>query len=216
LSLYLAHADRTVVAIDLARPSLLLGADAARRFGIEGVLFVESTCARPACAKVRSTSCSRSVCCTTHPIRARASRHLASLARPGGTIVLGLYNAIARLPLRLRRAVARLTGYRWIPFDPCCATAATSRRDARPGLRDQYRHPEEHRHTLREVQRWFAHNGIDYLRAYPSALLGEDPDDLFEPAGDDWLLEGWLAQWCWIRSLGHEGGLFVTVGRRRA
>ena len=47
LSLYLAHADRTVVAIDLARPSLLLGADAARRFGIEGVLFVESDLRAP-------------------------------------------------------------------------------------------------------------------------------------------------------------------------
>ncbi len=28
---------------------------------------------------------------------------LAQLARPGGTIVLGVYNAFARMPLRLRR-----------------------------------------------------------------------------------------------------------------
>ena len=81
-------------------------------------------------------------------------------------------------------------------------------------MQDQYRHPEEHRHTLAEVQRWFAENGVDYVRAYPSAMLGEDGDELFDPAPDNWLLEGWLAQLGWIRSLGHEGGLFFTVGRR--
>jgi len=28
-------------------------------------------------------------------------------------------------------------------------------------------------------------------------------------------VEGWLALWTWMRQLGHEGGLFVTIGRRR-
>ena len=30
----------------------------------------------------------------------------------------------------------------------------------------------------------------------------------------NWRLEGWLAQIGWIRALGHEGGVFVTIGRR--
>ena len=89
-----------------------------------------------------------------------------------------------------------------------------ARRDA--WLRDQYQHPEEHRHTLAEVQGWFGENGVDYVRAYPSALVGGDHAELFEPAGDNWRLEGWLAQLGWIRALGHEGGLFVTIGRRAA
>jgi S-adenosylmethionine hydrolase len=38
--------------------------------------------------------------------------------------------------------------------------------------------------------------------------------DLFAPAADNWRPEGWLAQLGWIGALGHEGGLFVTVGRR--
>jgi hypothetical protein len=82
-------------------------------------------------------------------------------------------------------------------------------------LRDQYRHPEEHRHTLAEVQRWFEENGIDYMRAYPSALVGEEPGDLFAYASDNWLPESLLAQVSWIRELGQEGGLFVTIGQRR-
>jgi hypothetical protein len=59
-----------------------------------------------------------------------------------------------------------------------------------------------------------AENGVDYVRAFPSALIGDDPDDLLAEAGDHWPVEGWLAQLGWMTSLGPEGGLFVMVGRR--
>ena len=62
---------------------------------------------------------------------------------------------------------------------------------------------------------WFDENDVEYLRTYPSALIGEDPEDLFAQAPDNWRPEGWLAQLGWIRTLGKEGGLFVTVGQRR-
>jgi hypothetical protein len=78
-----------------------------------------------------------------------------------------------------------------------------------------YRHPEEHRHTLAEVQRWFAENDVDYVRSYPSAMLGTDSDELFAREADTWRPEGWMAQLGWMRSLAHEGGLFVTIGQRR-
>ena len=130
--------------------------------------------------------------------------------------MVGVYNAFARLPARLRRVVARLSGFRIVPFDPVLRgrNHEPARREA--WLRDQYDHPEEHTHTLAEVQGWFAENGVEYLRAYPSALLDDEPDELFAPAPDNWRPEGWLAQLAWIWSLGGEGGLFFTVGRRRA
>jgi len=42
------------------------------------------------------------------------------------------------------------------------------------GAKTNIQHPEEHRHTLAEVQGWFAENGVEYLRAYPSAMLCQD------------------------------------------
>ena len=128
--------------------------------------------------------------------------------------MLGVYNAFARIPLRLRRVMARLSGFRVIPFDPVLRDRRhePARREA--WLRDQYQHPEEHRHTLAEVQGWFKENDVTYLRAYPSAMLGEEPEDLFAPAADNWRVEGWLAQLAWMCTLGHEGGLFFTIGRR--
>ncbi len=144
---------------------------------------------------------------------------VARLLRPGGTVVIGLYNAFARLPHRLRRGMARLTGFRWIPWDPVLRerSAEPARREA--WLRDQYRHVEEHRHTLGEVQGWFRENGVEYLRAYPDTLLAAEQltgDGLFQAAGDDWPVENVLAQLSWARTLSHEGGLFMVVGRAAA
>ena len=214
MCLYLARADRVIVGADLTRASLQLGAAAALRFGLTQVHFVETDLHRPG-LKIGSFDVVLSSGVLHHTPNPRQSfARLAQLARPGGTIVLGVYNTFARIPLRLRRLVARLSGFRVIPFDPVLRDRRNEPARREAWLRDQYRHPEEHRHTLAEVQGWFAENGIEYLRAYPTAVLGDEPAELFACAADNWRLEGWLAQLGWIRTLGHEGGLFFAIGRR--
>lgn len=214
LSLYLATADRMVVGADLARPSLELAREARDRFGLSGVLFLETDLNAPGLARdvFDVVICSGVLHHTPDPRKSFAS--VAELVRPGGVLVIGLYNAYARLPQRLRRAAGFLTGYRWIPGDRVLRERESqpARRDA--WLRDQYRHVEEHRHTLREVQSWFRENGIEYLRAYPSALLAGESDELFAQSEDDWAVEGWIAQLSWIGSIGGEGGVFATIGCR--
>ncbi len=214
LSLFLASADRTVVGVDLARPSLELARGAAVRYGLSDVYFVETDLRKPGLSRgaFDVVICSGVLHHTPDPRASFAS--VARLVRPGGVLVIGLYNAYARLPMRLRRAVARLTGYRWIPWDPVLndRRAEPDRREA--WLRDQYHHIEEHRHTLSEVQGWFRENGVEYLRAFPSALLAGESDELFAQSEDDWALEALIAQISWMCALGGEGGVFATVGCR--
>jgi len=214
MPLYLARAERVVVGADMTRASLALGAAAARRFGLCGVRFVETDLRMAGLAPGSFDVVFSSGVLHHTPDPRAAFASIVTLARPGGVIVLGLYNAFARMPLRIRRAIARASGFRFIPGDPVLRDrqAEPARREA--WLRDQYRHPEEHRHTLAEVQRWFAENGIDYLRTYPNAMLDDEPADLFAPAADNWLAEGWLSQLAWMWTLGREGGLFFTIGRR--
>jgi SAM-dependent methyltransferase len=214
MCLYLARANRVLIGADQARASLQLGAAAARRFGLDRVQFVETDLWRPGLkAGAFDVVYSSGVLHHTPDPRASFAR-LAQLARPGGAIVLGVYNAFARVPSRIRRVAARLSNFRLIPFDPVLRNrkGEPARREA--WLRDQYQHPEEHCHTLAEVQGWFAENRVQYLRAYPSAVLGEEANELFAPAVDNWRPEGWLAQLGWIFTLGREGGLFFTIGRR--
>ena len=116
--------------------------------------------------------------------------------------------------LEIRFHELRAFGLHRVPFDPVLRERSNQPERREAWLRDQYLHPEEHRHTLAEVQRWFAENRVDYLRTYPSAVFGDEPEELFERAADNWRPEGWLAQLSWIGTLGHEGGLFFTIGRR--
>jgi SAM-dependent methyltransferase len=215
MSLYLARADREVVALDLSREALKLGAAAAARYGIDKVKFVEADLTRLPLREGAFDLVYSSGVLHHTPDPAAAFRHIVGAARPGGLVVIGLYNRYARLPLRLRRGIAELTGYRWIPFDPVLRERAAEPARAEAWLRDQYRHPEEHRHSVAEVRRWFAANDVDYLRTYPSTIAEDEPDDLFTPAEDEWPFETWLAQLGWMRSLGGEGGLFIIAGRVR-
>jgi 2-polyprenyl-3-methyl-5-hydroxy-6-metoxy-1,4-benzoquinol methylase len=212
LSLFLATAERKVVGADLSRASLELAQGAARRYGVSSVRFVETDLRAPGLARGAFDVVIASGVLHHTPDPRASFAAVASLAKPGGAIVLGLYNAFARIPLRLRRALHRLTGK--VLFDPVLRDrrAEPARREA--WLRDQYLHPEEHRHTLGEVQGWFRENRVTYLRAWPSPLFAEEPpESLFQPVEDDWAIENLLSQIGWAAKLGHEGGLFVTVGR---
>lgn len=211
LGLFLATADRTVIGADLARPSLELARAAAIRYGASA-RFVETDLRSPGLQRSAFdvVICSGVLHHTPDPRASFAS--VAQLVRPGGVLVIGLYNAWARLPHRLRRAIFRLTGV--APFDPVLRARRCEPLRREAWLRDQYLHPEEHRHTLREVRRWFSDNGVLYLRTFPSALFGEEAGDLFTQAEDDWAPESLLSQLSWMRTLGGEGGLFAVMGMR--
>jgi SAM-dependent methyltransferase len=217
MSLFLASADRIVVGADLSRASLRLAEAARERFAVDRALFVETDLRSPGLREASfDVVLANGVLHHTPDPRASFAA-LARLARPGGTIVVGLYNAIARLPHRLRRGIARLSGFRLVPFDSILRARSDEPARREAWLRDQYLHVEEHRHTVGEVRRWFRDNDVEWLRAVPDTLLGADaPADgeLFAPAPDDWVVEDALAQVSWARTLAHEGGLFVAVGRR--
>jgi 2-polyprenyl-3-methyl-5-hydroxy-6-metoxy-1,4-benzoquinol methylase len=216
LALFLATGARLVVGADLTRASLELAAAAARRFGVARVRFVETDLHAPGLLPGAFDVVTCSGVLHHTPAPEAAFRSIARLVRPGGVVVVGLYSAYARLPHRVRRAVARATGFRFIPLDPVLRDRAAEPARRTAWLRDQYHHPEEHRHTLAEVQRWFAAAGIAYLRTYPSTVTAEPPlarGGLFTPAADDWALEGLLHQLSWAITLGREGGLFVVIGR---
>jgi len=111
-----------------------------------------------------------------------------------------------------------MTGFKLIPFDPVLRARDAEPERRQAWLSDQYEHPEEHRHTVAEVHRWFRDNDVEYVRSFPDALIGAEPlqgPELFEPAEDDWGFENVLSQIGWATTLSHEGGLWVTVGRKR-
>jgi SAM-dependent methyltransferase len=219
MSLFLATADRVIVGADLTRASLELGARAAAKYGLDRVRFVETDLRSPGLREGTFDVVYSSGVLHHTPDPRASFKSMARLVRPGGMVVLGLYNAYARFPHLLRRAVAKITGNKFIPFDPILRARDTEPERRKAWLFDQYEHPEEHRHTTSEVQGWFEENGIEYLRTYPDSLIAAAPLEgaqLFQPAEDDWGLENVLSQIGWAKSLSYEGGLWVTIGRKKS
>jgi SAM-dependent methyltransferase len=214
MSLYLARADRVVIGADLSRAALQLATAAARRYGILTAQFIETDLHRPGLRLASFDLVYSSGVLHHAPNPAAAFARIAALARPGGVIVVGLYNAIARIPVRLRRTVARLTRFQIVPFDSVLRDRRREHARREAWLRDQYQHPEEHCHTVSAVKRWFADNGVEYLRSFPSTVFEDAGDALFTPAVDDWHVEAWLAQLGWMWTRHHDGGLFVMIGRQ--
>jgi SAM-dependent methyltransferase len=141
-------------------------------------------------------------------------RHL----RPGGYVILGLYNRIGRIPTTLRRIYFRLTRGNPKSADLVLRELAQSDEKARSWFLDQYAHPHETRHTIDQVLRWFDEEGIDYVSAAPPIRLREPFDcerALFEPADPGGRLEHWLVQLGWIFTISREGALFDVIGRKR-
>ena len=191
MCLYLARADRVVIGADLTRAALLLGAAAARRFGLDRVQFVETDLRQPGLKAGAFDVVYSSGVLHHTPEPAR-------VVRPSGAAGAAGRDDRARRLQRVRARPAAAAASRGaavgLPRHPVRSGAARSRRTSRRGgeawLRDQYQHPEEHRHTLAEVQGWFAENRVEYLRTYPSAVLGDEPGELFAPAADNWRAGG--------------------------
>lgn len=145
---------------------------------------------------------------------------LVPFVAPGGYLLVGLYNRYARLKTRVRRGLVGLMGERVASLDPYINEYGVTRDKRRAWFMDQYRNPHESLHTLDEVLGWFEQNGIRFVRALPSTVLGsrfslDYRRSLFDPEPRGSHLDRLLSQ---VHQMFEdtEGGLFVVIGRKEA
>lgn len=152
-------------------------------------------------------------------------RNLVRITKPGGRIIVGLYNRYGRLMLLVRRRVVALLSR----FDSQARRRAIRKQlveDDGDELRrhtwyaDQYEHPHESTHTVGEVLDWFRENGIRYVSSFPKAeLFGSGGKRIFRPRQ----AAGWrrsapahgLVQLGWIVTQNAGGGYFVLIGQKQ-
>ena len=217
LSNFLGISCRRVVGSDMCMNSLRLGEAFRREHGLSRVRFVQMNLFRPALkpGQFDVVLCNGVLHHTADP--AGGFRGLIPLVKPGGYIVLGLYNRYGRLLTDTRRNLFRLTGGRARWIDPILRgdIGADKRR---AWFADQYRHPHESKHTFDEVLDWLDAAGLEFVRGIPAMRLEDDGlegDSLFEaqPRGNK--LDRRLAQLAEILAPGQrEGGFFVMIGRK--
>jgi SAM-dependent methyltransferase len=132
MSLYLARANRVVIGADLTRESLRLGAEAARRFELDQIQFIETDLHHPGLRAGAFDVVYSSGVLHHTPDPSAAFARIVRLARPGGIIVLGVYNVFALLSGPGASSLDCL-GTDSSRVIRCCATGRASRHGARHG-----------------------------------------------------------------------------------
>jgi len=219
LSNFLAAKGREVVAADLCLNSLRLGKQFAQQNRIDSVNFVQMNLFKPAVKRnAFDLVISNGVLHHTQDPEG-AFRSIASLVRPGGYIIVGLYHYWGRLITDMRRVVFRATNQRLISLDPNLRGTDASTPKARAWFADQYAHPHESKHTIRECLQWYERTGIEFTKSIPSTHLFRDfseNESLFHAEQPANAIEALLKEMSFFRNGSREGGFFTMIGRKVA
>jgi 2-polyprenyl-3-methyl-5-hydroxy-6-metoxy-1,4-benzoquinol methylase len=215
---FLSIASRRVLSVDLCWNSLRLGERFRRANGLTNVTFAQMNLF---CLPLQRERFDVVICTGVlhHTINPQGGFiGLTSLVKPGGHMLVGLYNRYGRLRTRWRRQLANVLGERVVALDPYVRTFHITQDKRRVWFMDQYKNPHESLHTVDEVLGWFERAGIRFVRALPSTVFGsrfslDYRASLFdeEPRGSrmDRLLSQLQQMWD-----DTEGGLFIVIGRK--
>lgn len=209
---------RTVIGADLCLNSLRLAKSFRDRCSIENVQFVQMNLFRPPFADgTFDLVISNGV--LHHTSDPEGGFHsIARKLKPGGCVIVGLYNWLGRQPTLWRRAAIETFGERWAALDPRLRGSRLNSGRWAAWYMDQYRHPHESRHSMSEVEQWFSRSGIEVLMSIPPAG-GEDfteDTQLFSARAPRSGLEYIVSELEMLLAGGRDGGLYMMIGRKKA
>jgi len=207
---------RRVVGTDICVNSLRLAKEFRDRFAVVNADFAQMNLFRPAVAResVDLVVTNGVLHHTADP--EGAFRSILATLRPGGHIMVGLYNWLGRLPTLWRRRLIEVFGDRLATLDRRLRGGAPATARATAWFRDQYQHPHESRHSMDEVLRWFARQRVEFVSSLPPVGDVDFTDDerLFAPHRRGTRLDRLSSELEMLISGGRDGGLFIMIGRK--
>jgi 2-polyprenyl-3-methyl-5-hydroxy-6-metoxy-1,4-benzoquinol methylase len=216
---FLSIAGRFVLSVDMTWNSLQLGHGFKTANGLESVHFAQMNLFRLPLqpAMFDTVICTGVLHHTSDPYQ--GFQGLIPFVKPGGYIIVGLYNLFGRAQTRFRRFLSSFLGRRVERLDPYLAGTRMATEKRLAWYMDQYQNPHESLHTMDEVLGWFDNHSIDFVRAVPSTLFGGAIDteyrrSLFDPESRGSKLDRIFSQ-CRQMFFDTEGGLFVIIGKRK-
>lgn len=144
----------------------------------------------------------------------KAFSHMVRKVKPGGIVMVGLYNSYARVMTWLRSKLVRRFGNR---IDYVVRNVIHDERKADIWIQDQYFNPHETWHSIGEVLQWFEDDDVEFLNCFPRILgsSGEDDLDFFGMSDPGTRYQRVVTQLSWLGTIAREGSLFDLIGRRR-
>ncbi len=172
-----ASRSNQVTAIDLSAPSIEQARKYAARYGLDqNITFLKRSILEPDLPE-DSFDLVYSFGVLHHtPDPVRGFQNMVRLCKPGGVVVVSVYNRYARLLLREKQRLLRwISGddiekrYRWGKrLFPITARKLLLRAhdESEAVLYDQFSMPHESLHTVGEILGWLDREGLEYLGAF--------------------------------------------------
>lgn len=208
--------NRVVIGADLCLNSLRLAKQFRDRYSINNAFFLQMNLFRPPFADGTFDAVVTNGVLHHTSDPGSGFRGLVKKLKPGGLILVGLYNALGRLPTLWRRRLIESFGDSLAALDPRLREARLNRGRWQAWFRDQYKHPHESRHSFDEVLRWFDESEVEPLTSVPMIGNEEFGDDtqLFAKHRMGTSLDRWGTQLNMLLEGGGDGGLFIMIGRK--
>ncbi len=144
------------------------------------------------------------------------------LLERNGFIMIGLYNKYGRVPLKVRKFLIRTVLFNnkkvreWFIRQQITYLYDKTRFEG--WYNDQYNHPHESSHTVKEVLKWFKESKVEYVNSIPTLRKFDnfslDFENLFSKEEINEDSSHLLVQLGWIFKTSREGGYFLTTGRK--
>jgi SAM-dependent methyltransferase len=209
---------RKVFGADMCLNSLRLAKGFRDRFSVNQAAFLQMNLFRPCFADNRLdvVICNGVLHHTGDPLG--GFRSLARLVKPGGVLLIGLYNKIGRLPTDFRRWIFRNLGDGFSFLDDHMRNKNYNEARKRAWYVDQYKHPHESKHTFSAAIAWFESSGFEFLTTIPR--VGPEPftadEKLFERHSKGTRMSRFLTEVEMLMTGGQDGALFIAIGRKAA
>ena len=144
----------------------------------------------------------------------KAFREIVRKLKPGGIIMVGLYNRPSRFPTWLRSKLIRLLGPK---IDYVVRNRIKDTTKANTWIKDQYFNPHETWHSIDETLGWFDENDVEFLNCSPPILgtNGESTTNLFAKTSSGSAYQRQVTQLGWLVTIAKEGALFDLIGRKK-
>ncbi|OGJ56321.1 hypothetical protein A3D88_01525 [Candidatus Peribacteria bacterium RIFCSPHIGHO2_02_FULL_52_16] len=209
---------RTLIGVDQSIASLKLGQGFKERFGLHNIHFLQGNIFQ---MPIKENSVDVLICSgVLHhtPDPKGGYEELLKLVKPGGKILIGLYNSYARIPLGIRKMIFTATGNAFRSLDAHMRRKDVDQSKKEIWFADQYKNPHESWHSVDEVLGWFDETHVKFLSGVPAIaanLPGEEAGlRLFEEHPKGSALQHAMKQLGWMFTIGREGGLYVLVGEK--